>query len=300
MNNWDDIRIFLAVADAGSLSAAGRKLKMSQPTVGRRVEALEGRFGATLFSRGPRGLTLTDSGEAVLEHARVMEREWFSAETAAEGQSTGLTGDITLSVGEGIGTEWLPRVLGEFHERYPDIVTHVTVEARTANLVRREADIALRFGGPGEQATTLARRAARVGFGFYAAASYVERRGKPETLDDLASHDTVWANFGTGVIWPPEIGGQPVAPGRITFHTNSPAAHMSAVVAGFGVGVLSHRWAANREDLTRLLPDTSAMALDLWLVTHRELRTSARLRALFDFLVEVLARDAAYLERGEA
>lgn len=298
MYNWDDIRVFLAVAEAGSLSAAGRKLKMSQPTVGRRIEALETAFSATLFSRGPRGLTLTESGEAVLEHARVMEREWFSAETAAEQSSSGLIGDITMSVGEGIGTEWLPPVLGEFHDRYPDIVTHVTVESRAANLVRREADIALRYGGPGDQATTVARRAARVGFGFYAANSYVERRGAPETLDDLALHDTVWATFGTGAIWPPEIDGRAVTPGRITFHTNSPTAHMYAVLGGFGVGVLSHRWAAGHPHLQRLLPDVSAMALDLWLVTHRELRTSARLRALFDFLVETLARDAEHLERG--
>jgi len=298
MNGWDNIRVFLAVAEEGSLSAGGRRLKMSQPTVGRRIESLESRLGATLFLRESRGLTLTESGQAVLEHARVMEREWFGAERAAESASQGLTGDVTLSVAEGIGTEWLPRVLGEFHQRFPDIVVHVIVESRTANIVRREADIALRFGGPGGQATTVARRVARVGFGFYASTAYVARRGEPETPAALADHDTVWANFGGGAIWPAELEGRGLSPGRVTFHTNSPAAHLRAVGAGFGIGVLSHRWAAQNPDLVRVLPDIPALMLDLWLVTHRELKTSARLRAMFDFLVETLARDAAHIEAG--
>ncbi len=299
MNNWDDMRIFHAVAETGSLSAAGRQLNISQPTVGRRIEALEQQFGATLFARGPRGLDLTETGQAVLEHAHVMEREFLSARTAAEGHSQNLVGDVVMSVPEGIGTVWLPKVMGEFHARYPDIVIHLTIEARTANLVRREADIALRFGGPGNQATTLARRGLTMGFGFYAAQSYLDRRGAPESLTELADHDTVWASFGTGAIWPSEINGAPVTPGRIVFDTNSPGAHIAAVEAGWGIGALSHRWAAEKGRLVRLLPDISAMTLELWLVTHRELRTSARLRAVFDFLVEAMARDSGFLERGE-
>ncbi len=291
--DWSDIAIFLAVAETGSLSAASRRLKVSQPTVGRRVSEMERQLGVKLFVRTGRGLMLTDSGHAILENARRMGDEAQAIARMSEGRNRGLSGPVTVSVVEGLSHLWLVPLLREFQDLYPDILVRLRVEEQAANLVQREADIAIRMFQPVQQ-SLIARRMARLVFGFYASRDYVARRGRPSSPDELHSHDFVMA----------ELAGRPLLrgsrdavtdsdmPGRTVFMSNSPEANVTAVRSGLGIGIHALAWADAYPDLVRLLPETPAGDVDIWLVTHEDLRHSARIRAMYDFLAGRLAEDA--------
>jgi DNA-binding transcriptional LysR family regulator len=299
LRDWADIRLFLAILDRGSLVAAAEHMELTQPTVGRRLTAMEERFGTPLFVRAGRRMQLTDAGRAILDSARRMEREMLAIERSLDVQSTSLCGDVTISATEGTGTEWLTPVLLDFHAQYPDIVLHVLIEGRAVDLIRREADIALRLGQPA-QPDLIARRLLTVGFGLYASEVYLRRAAPLRSLEDLHAHQMVaLQGNGTALNSPLFLpASAQVLPGKLVYLTNSPTAQLSAVQAGFGIGILSHRWASVAGRLTHVLPDYTAAALDLWLVTHEELRHSARIRAVFDFIAERALADAPLFEWG--
>ena len=294
MRDWADMCLFLAVHDQGSLVAASEVLGLTQPTVGRRLAAMEERFGTPLFVRAGRRMQLTDAGAGILENVRRMESEMLAVGRSLESQSTALRGEVTISATEGTGTEWLAPVLFDFQQLYPDILVKVQIENRAVDLLHREADIALRLGRPSEP-SLIARRMTTVGFGLYASAAYIERAGHPATLGDLVDHQMVGLDSlnGTGPFANAER-----LPGNYVYLSNSPAAQMAAVQAGFGIGELSHRWVGMRGGLTRVLPDYTAREIDLWLVSHEELRYSARIRALSDFIADRLVADRAQFESG--
>ena len=157
LRDWADIRLFLAIFDRGSLVGAAEHLGLTQPTVGRRLSAMENRYGTPLFARAGRRMQLTDAGKAILDSARRMELEMFAIERNLEAQSTALRGEVTISATEGTGTEWLTPVLLDFHREYPEIVLNVQIDSRAVDLLHREADIALRLGQPA-QAQLIARK----------------------------------------------------------------------------------------------------------------------------------------------
>ncbi len=299
IDTWRDVRVFLAVADGGNLSAAAEQLDLSQPTVGRRLNALESRLGAPLFVRGGRRMQLTDAGQAILESARRMEREMRAIERAVDVQAKGLSGEVTITATEGTGTEWLAPELIGFHRRYPDILLNVRVENRSLDLVHREADIALRLARP-TQPDLIARRLVDVHFGLYASRSYLAERGPVASVADLERHDVIGIRdpggvaqlmFGDSTV----LGG---TPGRLVFVSNSVAAQMSAARAGYGVAVLSCRWASMYPELVRVVPDVVVHSAQMWLVTHEELKHSARIRAVSDYLAERVLAGRALFEQG--
>jgi DNA-binding transcriptional LysR family regulator len=298
LRDWADIRLFLAILDRGSLVAAAEHLELTQPTVGRRLAAMEERFGTPLFVRAGRRMQLTDAGAAILDSARRMEREMLAIARSLEVQSTALCGEVTISATEGTGTEWLTPVLFDFHASYPEIVLKVQIESRAVDLLRREADIALRLGQP-TQPDLIARRLVTVGFGLYASKGYLRRAAPLNSLEDLHAHQLVGLQAaGAGMNSLLTIPSSVPLEGNYVYLSNSPAAQLGAVQAGFGIGILSHRWASIAGKLTRVLPDYTAAAIDLWLVTHEELRHSARIRAVFDFIAERALADADLFERG--
>lgn len=298
LRDWADIRLFLAILDRGSLVAAAEHLELTQPTVGRRLAAMEERFGTPLFVRAGRRMQLTDSGDAILDSARRMEREMLAIARSLEVQSTALCGEVTISATEGTGTEWLTPVLLDFHVRFPEIVLKVQIENRAVDLIRREADIALRLGKP-TQPDLIARRLVTVGFGLYASEGYLRRAPPLNSLEDLQAHQLVGLQAaGVGMNSAQMFPSSQPLTGNFVYLSNSSAAQLSAVQAGFGIGVLSHRWAAIAGKLTRVLPDYTAAAIDLWLVTHEELRHSARIRAVFDFIADRALADRDLFELG--
>lgn len=299
MRNWADIRLFLAIVDHGSLIAASEHLGLTQPTVGRRLAAMEERFGTPLFVRSGRRMQLTDSGAGILDSARRMEREMFTIGRSLDAQSTSLSGEVTISATEGTGTEWLTPVLMDFHRQYPEILVRVQIQNRAVDLVHREADIALRLGEP-RQPNLIARRLLTVGFGLYASDSYLKAAPPINSQDDLSQHKLVGldTSIARGVNFELAVAPEEVPQGNYVYLTNSPAAQLGAVQAGFGISALSHRWAAMAGGLTRVLPDVTAAEIDLWLVTHEELRHSARMRLIFDFIAERLLADKELFEHG--
>jgi DNA-binding transcriptional LysR family regulator len=244
-------------------------------------------------------MQLTDTGRMILENARRMEREMLAIERAVEVQSKGLAGEVVITATEGTGTEWLAPEMYEFHRRYPEIVLNIHVDNRPMDLLRREADIALRLGRPSGP-ELIAKQLVTVGFGLYAARSYLDRSPPIGTLDDLRDHDFIGL-YGTDGKPQLSLGDYHRIdfPLRMVVVSNSPSAQISAAGAGFGIAVLSHRWVSMRGDLVPVLPQITVQETDMWLVTHEELRHSARIRAVFDYLTErVLASKAQFRGRS--
>lgn len=297
--DWNDLQIFLCIVEEGSLSAAADRLDLSQPTVGRRLTALEEAAGVTLFARSTRSLLLTEAGRSILESAKRMQSEARTIERVIEGQVATLAGEVKISVVEGLGTQWLPAELPRFHEDYPDITINVQVESRMADLHLREADIALRLKRP-HQPDLIAKRLVNYGFGFYAHKAYLDKHGRPETPADLAYHRLIGWQDALFQPAPPDNSEWAQAyRGQQVFKSNSPSAQFSATRAGLGIGLHSHRWAMSYDFLERIFPDVSISDVELWLVAHEDLRHSARIRAVYDFLAERIAEQRGVFERGE-
>jgi len=284
--DWSALRDFLAVAECGSLSRAARRLGVSQPTLTRRMAALQQSLGAELLRRGPRGLELTESGEAILGPTRQMAQEAQAIELAASGRDQALAGTVRITATEGLAVEWLTPALAAFRERHPLIDLEILVRNTALNVLRREADVAIRLGRP-QQAELVARRVAELVLGLYASRGYLAATGVPQTPQDLARHCGVGfdeADRYTGVgSWLERSLGE----ARVVYRANSLTAQRAAIRAGFGIGGQSCFIAERDPELVRVLP-TAEVRVEIWLVTHPGLRRSARIRAVFDFLSEQL------------
>mgnify|MGYP000031961835 CR=1 FL=1 len=298
MKNWSDYPIFLAVAEAGSLTAAGRALGMSQPTVGRRIRALEDHFGTSLLKRESGQLVPTNFGQSMLDHIRRMQDEASAIDRSSATLEDSLSGVVRLSATEGVGTSWLPGVMQNFRREHPDVLVDIGIGFQSFNLAQREADIALRWRSPGEQNSLIGRKVAEVGFGLFASPDYIARRGAPKTPEELTEHDGVIAQIMDGKsLWLMDDDGKMISkPKQITFSTNSIWAFDQALVHGYGIGVLPMCGLLNRDlGLVRVLPEIIHME-SLYLVAHQDLKRSMRIRAVFDYLVGAFKQDAAFFK----
>lgn len=298
MKNWSDYPIFLAVAEAGSLTAAGRALGMSQPTVGRRIRALEDHFGTPLLKRENGQLIPTNFGQSMLDHIRRMQEEASAIDRSSATLEDSLSGVVRLSATEGIGTSWLPGVMQNFRTEHPDVLIDIGIGFQSFNLAQREADIALRWRSPGEQNSLIGRKVAEVGFGLFASADYLSRRGAPSSAEELTEHDGVLAQIMDGKsLWLMDDDGKLIhKPKKITFNTNSIWAFDQALLHGYGIGVLPMCGVnAKALGLVRVLPDIVHME-SLYLVAHQDLKRSMRIRAVFDFLVGAFREDDEFFQ----
>jgi DNA-binding transcriptional LysR family regulator len=293
MFNWDDLKYFLAMAEEGSLSAAARKLNVSQPTLSRRLTALEEDVGAELFSRTRTGLEMTVLGEQLVNHARHMRDDVHSVERLVTGHDSSLKGSVVLSCTETLGADWIVKHTLPFHQQYPGITVEIKVANQTSDLLRREADIALRMFRP-VQNDLVARKTVTMNYGYYASKDYIERCGKPERMSDLKDHsfvlphDEILAHTNRGSKRLERPGGKDA-----TFRSNNLLSLEAAVRNGFGVGAYSCINAHGNDNLVRLFDDYVVFSSELWLVSHAELRRSARIRAMFDYLGDLLVDNKA-------
>lgn len=298
MKNWSDYPIFLAVAEAGSLTAAGRALGMSQPTVGRRIRALEDHFGTSLLKRQNGQLIPTNFGQSMLDHIRRMQEEASAIDRSSATLEDSLSGVVRLSATEGVGTSWLPGVMNRFRQEHPDVLVDIGIGFQSFNLAQREADIALRWRSPGDQNSLIGRKVAEVGFGLFASPEYLEKNGAPSTAAELTEHDGVIAQIMDGKsLWlMDDDQNMMFEPKRVTFNTNSIWAFDQALVHGYGIGVLPMCGLINRDlGLVRVLPEIIHME-SLYLVAHQDLKRSMRIRAVFDYLVGAFKEDAAFFK----
>ncbi|MHA6288243.1 LysR family transcriptional regulator [Maricaulis sp. CAU 1757] len=298
MEDWSDYLVCLAVSEAGNLTAAAQELGVSQPTVTRRLQHLEQRFGEPVFERENGVSKLTPLGRKIVAHAIRMREEASAIERAVIAEDQSLSGLVVISASEGIGADWLPRALVSFQQANPNIGIEISIKNHPANLADREADIALRWNGPGKQQSLVGRRGATVGAGLYAASSYLDKFGRPDSVEDLADHAGVAWSIGDYFGWPSTEAGAAVLPNRIAFKANSPASHVKGLEAGYGLGVTSHRLARRSDALERVLPEFSS-ALDLWVVAHETVRRSARVRATYDHIIAQMKADSAYFSDGD-
>ena len=292
MLDWDDLRHFLAIARHRTLSGAARALHVQQSTMGRRLDALQARAGATLLQKTPSGYTLTPAGESVLAHAERMEAEALAAERAVTGRDVRLAGLVRLTTVETLLVEVLTPILAEFCEHYPDITVDVLVDARILSLSRREADVALRLSRP-EGNELVARRVGSVGYALYASAAYLARHGRPDVDAGCPGHRVIlpeeelmhMATFAWGT--------QATREAAVALRTNSYHAQAAAAEAGIGVAGLPH-YLARRYNLTRIEAPPGP-GRDLWLAVHEDTRHTPRIRALTDALSKGLRERAALL-----
>jgi DNA-binding transcriptional LysR family regulator len=263
------------------------------------MTALEARLGTRLFERQGRGYVLTADGENLAEAVRRMESEALSVERRLQGRDSALSGVVRLSATEGIGALWLPQRLRRFQKQYPDIDIELVLDNTEVNLSRREADVAIRMrqsaGTLPWQDALVGRRLGVLRVALYASPDYLAEHGTPASVDDLSQHATVTldsymaaANYNEWFI--KASGGR-----RSAFASNSLLAQLQAVRAGFGIGVIASGLVTDELGLAPVLPDVTLPAPEVWLLFHADLKQSARIRAVVDFLAEEITADPQLL-----
>jgi len=288
--DWSALKDFVAVVETGSLSGAARRLKTSQPTVGRRIEQLEQQLDTILFNRSAQGLVLTETGEQILENARRMEEESLAIERMARGANQQIEGTVRISLTECIGIHWLSDKLPEFHTRFPTLRLEVNVNNCNVNLLKREADIAVRMARP-KQPDLVTRRAGELRFGLYGSHEYLKQHGKPTQFSHIRNHYHIGHDQ--------EITDYPIIrrferlfkTGHIVYRSNSHTGQLEATANGLGLGILACFYADRDSRLCRVLTNEIDYSLDVWLVTHTEIAKNVRIRTVFDFLGEELEKD---------
>jgi DNA-binding transcriptional LysR family regulator len=291
-SDWDLYAAFVTVMREGSLSAAARALGATQPTIGRQIAALERRLGVALFVRTPQGLRPTETAIDLRPHAEGMAAAAEAMTRTASGARGEVRGAVRLTASEVMGVEVLPPLLADFQARHPAVVIELVLSNRTEDLLRGEADIAVRMVRPVQSILT-ARRVGSTGLGFYAHRRYLAARGVPQSEADLDGHRLIGFDQETPFLRGLKLGGGPLRRERFAFRADSDLAQLAAVRSGVGIGGAQHGVARRDPDLIPVLPTLFLPELELWLAMHEDLRASRRMRLLFDHLADGLATYAA-------
>lgn len=292
MNNdfdWSLVRSFLAALDHGSLLAAARALGASQPTLGRHIAELEAQLGCVLFERTGRGLLPTPAALRLAEAARAMESSAHQLARSVSGAEQDTAGTVRLSASQPIACYLLPPVLAQMRRALPGIQIELVSSNAVSNLLRREADIALRMVQP-DQASLITRRIGKVTLGAYAHADYLRRRGTPREPRDLLAHELLGDDRGEQHLQGFAAFGLPVTRESFAFRTDDLIAYWQALRAGLGVGFVADYLAATDPQIVPLLPMLKIPPLPIWLTVHREIRSSQRIRAVYDFLAQAVPK----------
>jgi DNA-binding transcriptional LysR family regulator len=288
--DWDKIRIFFNVAEAGSFTRAGDALGLSQSAVSRQISALERELKAPLFHRHARGLILTEQGDLLFRAARDMKMRLETTRGRLAETSERPSGELKVTATIGVGSMWLAQRVAEFLDHYPDIRVQLILTNEELDLAMREADVAMRLRRPA-QPDLIQRRLFTVHFHVYASTDYIKRFGEPKTLEDLDNHRLV--SFGgeeqpsylLEVHWLRTAGRELREPRPVQFMVNNISALRLAVQTGAGIGVLPDYAVDGTSNLVQILRDTEMPSLDSYLVYAEEMRSVARVQAFRDFLV---------------
>lgn len=290
MNNldWNQLKAFLETAETGSLSAAARKLGLTQPTLSRQVAAIEQVMGVTLFERVGKSMALTPTGLDLLEHARAMGAAAEALSLAATGSSQAVRGVVSVSATDAVATTLLPPLVKKLHDQEPGIAIDVIPSNALSDLLRREADIAIRHVKP-EQPDLIARLIREATAYFYASESWVNAHGHPRSAEDAARLSFVGSDRSGQYLGYLRMHGLPLSEANFSCYADHSVAHWALVRQGMGIGVMMEEIALATPGMVRVLDDLPPVRFPIWLVTHRELRTSKRIRMVFDALAQGLA-----------
>lgn len=288
--NWDDIRIFLAVHRAGTLTGAAHQLGIDQTTVSRRLAGLERTLGSRLFLRSNSGLTLTVTGRDVLLKAQDMERMAVSFERRSEGADARAEGEVRVTTTDALAVDFLVPAIERLRASHPDIRVILTTTTRLLDLARREADIAVRTVRP-EQPDLIVRRLASWDVGLYATRGYLARYGRPEPKDQFAGHDIALYQAGVTERQDGTLVGVPIKQGRVVAELDSSLMLATFVRAGLALGELPDYLAARDPQLTRLWPQRRrATPYEAWLVLHQDLAHTARVKVVVEAMAGVFGQ----------
>ena len=287
--DWNLIRSFLAALDHGSLLGAARALNTSQPTLGRHVAALEEQLGSVLFERTGRGLVPTDMALRLAEFARAMESGAHQLARNASGAGAALSGSVRITASQPVACILLPPVLAQMRIALPQVQVELVSSNAVNNLLRREADIALRMVQP-VQSSLVTKRIAKITLGAYAHRDYLRRRGIPQRLEDLAGHDLIADDRDESVLRAMTAMGLPVTKESFMLRTDDLVAHWAAIRAGLGIGFIADYVARADNQVQAVLPMLKIPPLPIWLTVHREIRTNLRIRAVYDFLSHAIPK----------
>ncbi len=286
--DWNRVRAFLATAEEGSFSAAARALGQTQPTLGRQVAALEDELGVTLFERVGRSLALTDAGVELMEHVRTMGEAASRISLTASGQSQAIEGKVRITASDVFSAYQLPTFLARLRELAPRLEIDVVAANDIRDLQRREADIAIRHVRP-EQPDLITRLVKEATAHFYAARSYLERRGQPESMESLSEHEFIGFGDPSRMIEYLRPLGITLSKDNFRLSSQSGVVAWEMVRHGLGLSVMSDELGAATPEVERILPDMEPIVFPIWLTTHRELHTSRRIRLVFDELAAFLS-----------
>ncbi|MEL7345482.1 MAG: LysR family transcriptional regulator [Pseudomonadota bacterium] len=296
--DWDKLRIFHAVADAGSLTHAGDTLHLSQSAVSRQIRALEESLNTTLFHRHARGLILTEQGELLFDAATAMSRRLDTAEARIRDSEEEVFGELRVTTTIGFGSLWLAPRLSKLYEDYPDIKIDLMLEEKVLDLPMREADVAIRMKEP-SQADLIRRRIMSVHMRLYATPKYLESIGNLETIEDLRHHRLICQRVNATQVSAGAMLVNELLSGDVgsTLTVNNYFGVLQAVLSDLGIGVLPDYVTEDFPDLVRVLPDVQSNEVPVFLAYPEELRHSKRIAAFRDFVTDEII---AYRKRLKA
>lgn len=281
--DWNLVKSFLAVAETGSLSAAARRLGISQPTIGRHVAELEAEIGVTLFRRGRSGYEPTESGLALYERGKVMSEQAAAFARLALGTADAIAGTVRITASEVVSAYVLPAILARLGREEPDIEIELVASNQVDNLLRRDADIAIRMVEP-RQNELVARRIADLPLCACAAILYLDSRGRPAHWRELTGHDLIGLDRSDDVTRTAAALGVTLDRHAFRFRCDNQIVLWEAVKAGNGIGFAQRALVDREATVEAILPDMPLPVLPMWLAMHRDVRTSARIRRVADFL----------------
>jgi DNA-binding transcriptional LysR family regulator len=289
--DWQWLRSFVAVLDTGSLTAAARALGTTQPTVGRHIRALERRLGETLFERRPGGLAPTARATDLYERSAVVEQAvtGLTASLGSSSSSPELSGTVRVTSSVTFAVELLPRLLAPLLRDNERLQVELMASDDVRNLIRREADVAVRFVRP-VQPEVVTTKVGELAIGLFAHGQYLERAGRPRQLRQLATHSLVGFEDVAAVVGALARLGVAVDAQRVRLHSESYLAQLAAVRAGIGIGAVQTWLAAQYPELVRVLPGLDVAHLPVWVATHDDFHRSRRIRAVFEHLVGELRK----------
>jgi len=290
--DWNLIKSFVAVAETGSLSAAARRLDASQPTLGRHVAELEQTLGVTLFRRGRRGYQLTEAGAALFERGKAVSDEAAAFSMLALGSVEAIEGTVRLAASDVVAAYVLPDIVARLGAEEPGIEIEIVASNQVENLLRRDADIAIRMVRPAQN-ELVARKVTDIALCLAATPAYLDRHGRPRSPADLPGHRLIGFDRSDEIVRGFAAFGLSVSRSAFRMRTDNQIVLWQAVRAGVGIGIGQEPLARRDAGVEIVLPGLPLPALPVWLAMHRDVRTGIRIRRVADFLHEELKRYSA-------
>lgn len=278
--NWEWYRTFLNVLQSGSLSAAGRQMGLTQPTVGRHIDGLEAALGLKLFTRSFDGFAATEAALELRPYAVGLASTAAALRRVASSHRSQVRGVVRVTASEVIGVEVLPPILADLHSEHPELIIELVLSNKVDDLLHREADIAVRMIRPSQDAL-IARQIGGIEAGLYAHERYLDRRGVPRSMAELSGHSIIGYDQGNALIRKFQEQFPDFSRDSLALRADSDLAQLGAIRAGYGIGVCQAALAARDSALVRVLKSDFSLKMDTWIAMHEDLRASPRCAVTF-------------------